>query len=132
MTLPEKERLWAFSLPGREGDPKVKAAFTALADEMSSRIKATLERPPLYWLKMTRVLFPRRALIVERTDGRHCWLSAGKKQQFTVGPSGWVNLYAGHCCQALCGERPLVFRPSPGALVTCLLCLANGVPPHLR
>lgn len=103
----------------------------ALAREMTVFIKMQLAYP-IRRLNLTLIVFPRRALVVERTDGRHCWLSVGKKEQLTVGPSGWVNLCCGTLCRTLCDVRPVVFRPSPGALVTCLSCLANGVPLYLQ
>lgn len=75
---------------------------------------------------------PQRALVVERTDGRHCWLSVGKKQTFEPGCSGWVSLRKKTSVRTVCGDAPWVVRPSAGATITCLSCLAQGLPPHLQ
>jgi hypothetical protein len=72
---------------------------------------------------------PRRVIVAERSDGRTCWLSVGKKWPLPVGPSGWASLPANIRHVTVCAEHPLVFRPvADDAPVTCLTCLLAGRP----
>lgn len=74
---------------------------------------------------------PRRVIVVERPNGRTCWLSVGKKQALPVGPSGWVSLPGNIRHYTACGETPWVFRPvADGTLVTCIACMLAGRPQH--
>jgi hypothetical protein len=129
MTLPDKERKWEIDPGMVTSGPSI---VETLAKDMTFFIKMQLAQP-LSIIQLTLIADkPRRALVVERTDGRHCWLSLGKTQQLNVGASGHV-MFSDACRRpTVCNDRPYIFRPDPDASVTCLSCLAQGVPPHLQ
>lgn len=120
MTLLRKETEGLFAEMVLQED-----ALEQVAAAGAEYIRWMLKRP-IHHFRLTCVISPRRCIVVERTDGRRCWLSVGKKQPLTVGSSGWVNVSKQTSVRTACQDSPLVFRPSDEAYVTCLTCLAHG------
>ena len=132
MTLPERGLFDFGSLANMSMEAFYRCDVDALAHELIAYGTVRLVQP-LQHIQLTFIVDKAcRAIVVERTDGRHCWLSLGKKQQLHAGPSGWVNVSGTDLRPTVCGDRPYVFRPSSETTVTCLSCLAAGLPPHLQ
>jgi len=132
VTLPER----GLSDFGPLANVSMEASYRRDVDALAHELAVYSELSLLPFL--SRIAFtlivdkPQRALVVERTDGRHCWLSVGKTQTFEPGCSGWVSLRKKTSARTVCGDAPWVVRPSVGATITCLSCLARGLPPHLQ
>ena len=132
MTLPKKERSWDFDSSDVSMGCLARGVGEALGDTFDFHIEMMLKKP-LTQLRFTYIVSkPQRVVVIERHDGRHCWLSVGKKQVLNVGPSGYVMFSEGCRLPTLCGDRPYIVKPASKVVVTCLACLANGVPPHLQ
>ena len=108
----------------------------AAATRKISMAGSSFIRERLRELSFMRAILParprisaRRVIVAERSDGRTCWLSVGKKQVLSIGPSGWVSLPVNIRHHTVCDEFPLVFRPvADDAPVTCLTCMLAGRP----
>jgi hypothetical protein len=116
-----KEELETLLVPG----PRRDEALEKVAQAGAEYIEMMLRRP-ISRINLTLVLYPRRCIVVERTDGRRCWLSVGKRQPLDVGASGWANVAKTSTAKTTCDEMPLVFRPTDEDTVTCLTCLVHG------
>jgi hypothetical protein len=115
------------------GEPLSEDTKRKLSEAGSSFIRAHMRETSFIDAILPRPkVSPRRVIVVERSNGRTCWLSVGKKHVLPVGPSGWVSLPSNIRHYTACGEAPLVFRPlADGALVTCIACMLAGRPQHL-